>query len=457
MLLKYFYDEQLAQASYLLACSASGTAIIIDPARNIQPYLDAAKRHNLMIEFVTETHIHADLVSGIRELAHATGAKMLLSAEGDTDWQYQFPDENVQLLKDGDTIMIGGVKLDVLHTPGHTPEHLIFAVTDSHADKVMGIFTGDCLFVGDVGRPDLLEESAGQQGTREIGARQQFANIQRFKQMPDYLQVFPGHGAGSACGKALGAVPSTTLGYEKLFNPAFQYENEADFVEWLLAGQPEAPRYFAQMKKVNKQGAKLLAELLEPERITDKKQLDPYNNLVIDTRHAQEFAQAHIAGTVNIPYSAKGFATYVGWYIDFDEPCYLIAAEDNLQPILTELRAIGVDNIAAYLPLNFLNEASSTIIQKTPEEIHELGIKILDVRSMSEYQDSHIPNVQHIHMGYVSQHLQDIPTDEPLVIQCGGGLRSQIVASILQREGFTNIINMAGGISQWKKDQLPIE
>ncbi len=457
MLLKYFYDEQLAQASYLLACPGSGTAIVIDPARHIQPYLDTAKQHNLIIEYVTETHIHADFVSGIRELSHATGAKMLLSGEGDTDWQYQFPDNNICLLKDGETIMIGDVKLNVLHTAGHTPEHLSFVVTDSHADKAMGIFTGDCLFVGDVGRPDLLEESAGQQGTREIGAKQQFANITRFKQMPDYLQVFPGHGAGSACGKALGAVPSTTLGYEKLFNPAFQYDDEADFVEWLLAGQPEAPKYFSQMKKVNKQGVALLHDLLVPKRITDKNQIDPHQHLVIDTRQADAFAEAHIAGTVNIPHSAKGFATYVGWYIDFDDSSYLIADENNLQSILRDLRAIGVDNIVGYAPLNIIEGASGEIIQKTPKEIHEAGIKILDVRSMNEYQESHIPNVQHIHMGYVPHYLQDIPNDEPLAIQCGGGLRSQIVASILQREGFTNIVNMVGGISQWKKDQLLIE
>ncbi|MFZ4814084.1 MAG: MBL fold metallo-hydrolase, partial [Phototrophicaceae bacterium] len=211
MLLRHFYDEKLAQASYLVGCPVTGEAIVIDPARHVQPYLDAAEAHGLTITAVTETHIHADFASGARELGARTGAMLLLSGEGGEGWQYTgLDDYAVTLLYDGDTFSVGDVQFTVIHTPGHTPEHLIFKVTD-RGDY--GFFTGDFLFVGDVGRPDLLEKAAGLRDTAEVLAHQMFAAVQRIKGEADYLQVFPGHGAGSACGKALGAVPSSTIGY----------------------------------------------------------------------------------------------------------------------------------------------------------------------------------------------------------------------------------------------------
>jgi hydroxyacylglutathione hydrolase len=262
MLLKYFYDATLAQASYMVGCQATGEALVIDPARDVTPFLKVAEEEGLTITHVTETHIHADFVSGTRELSDRTGARMYLSDMGDDDWKYGFVNERTVLVNDGDTWMVGNVKVEVLHTPGHTPEHISFMITDTAgADKPIGIFTGDFLFVGDIGRPDLLDEAAGFVDTRFKGAQLQYANIERFKELPDYLQIWPAHGAGSACGKALGAVPSSTLGYEKLFNPAFQFNNEEDFVNWLLADQPEAPKYFAQMKYINKVGPELLKNL----------------------------------------------------------------------------------------------------------------------------------------------------------------------------------------------------
>ena len=230
---EYFYDEKLAQASYLVGCVATGEALVVDPARNVTPYLREAEKEGLRITHVTETHIHADFVSGSRELAAATGATIYLSDMGDADWKYAYADDpSVILVRDGDSWKVGNIKVEVLHTPGHTPEHIAFMITDTAgADRPMGVFTGDFLFVGDVGRPDLLEEAAGYKGTKEVGARQQFQTVERFKALPDYLQIWPGHGAGSACGKALGAIPSTTLGYEKLFNPAFQFGQENAFVD----------------------------------------------------------------------------------------------------------------------------------------------------------------------------------------------------------------------------------
>src|SRR5262249_170646 len=235
----------------------SGEAVIIDPNRNIQRYMDAAEAEGLRICAVTETHIHADLVSGSRELARCTGAALCVSAEGGQDWQYAFANApGVRLLQHGDSIRAGDIRLDVIHTPGHTPEHLTFLLTDEATSaEPLGAFTGDFIFAGDVGRPDLLERAAGIAGTMETGARQLFASLRCFEARPDRLLLWPGHGSGSACGKSLGGMPVTTLGYEKLANWAFSAKDENEFVARVLEDQPDPPRYFAEMKRVNRIGA----------------------------------------------------------------------------------------------------------------------------------------------------------------------------------------------------------
>jgi hydroxyacylglutathione hydrolase len=455
MLLKYFYHKMLAQASYMVGCQATGEAIVIDPARDITPYLHTARDEGLRITHVTETHIHADFVSGIRELAAQSGAQILLSAMGGDDWQYGFAGTP---LHHGAVFMVGNVRFEVLHTPGHTPEHIAFVVTDTAgANQPLGIFTGDCLFVGDVGRPDLLEEAAGIANTREPGARQQFHNVQYLKTLPDYLQIFPGHGAGSACGKAPGAIPTTTLGYEKLFNRAFQFDHEDAFVGWLLEGQPEAPRYFGQMKRVNREGAALLDDLQEP-LCLDPTVLQNVLNagvLVIDTRHMDDFARAHLPNTLNISATSNNFSTHAGWYVNYAQPTYLIVDEEGAPRIITELRAIGVDNIPGYFTLDAAEEGGATLQQIAPQDAAAHGTYILDVRNKSEYEDSHIPNAHHIPMGYVPKRLSELPRDQQIVVQCGGGLRSMVVASLLQARGFS-VLNLKGGIDAWKKAGLPI-
>ena len=214
MLLKRFYDDKLAQASYMIGCQVTGEAIVIDPHRDTDVYLRAAKEEGLEIAYVSETHIHADYLSGSRQLAKRTGAELVLSGEGDDTWQYGFTEEaGVRVVQDGDQIKLGNITLEVMHTPGHTPEHISFMVTDGAAtSEPMGVLTGDFIFVGDVGRPDLLEKAAGFADTMEASARVLHGSLERFRELPPYLQIFPGHGAGSACGKALGSVPSTTLG-----------------------------------------------------------------------------------------------------------------------------------------------------------------------------------------------------------------------------------------------------
>lgn len=464
MLLKYFYDPHLAQAAYLIGCQETGEALIIDPARDITPYLQAVASEGLRLAHVTETHIHADFVSGVRELVAATGARLYLSDMGDSNWKYAFANQRTVMLRDGDKFKVGNIKVEVIHTPGHTPEHLIFQITDTlTADRPMGLFTGDCLFVGNIGRPDLLEEAAGIAGTKEINARGQFANIQRLKNMPDYLQVWPGHGAGSACGKGLGAVPTTTLGYEKLFNPAFQIDDESQFVKWLLDGQPETPRYFGQMKRVNKAGPTLLSSLAAPRHLADKSVLQSMVNdfLVIDTRRPELFAANHVPGTVNIPAGENNFSTWVGWYVDYAAPTYIIAEEIDMPRIVSQLRAIGIDNIPGYFTPAVLPKNGESMPQISPLEaeqlIREQGAFLLDVRGADEYHERHIPGAHLIPMGRVPARLSELPRDLLLIVQCGSGVRSQVVASLLQRRGFTNVNNLKGGIDAWENAGLPIE
>ena len=314
MFFKHIYEPGLAHASYIVGCQKTGEALVIDPKRDIEDYIKIAEAEKLRITHIAETHIHADFLSGSQELAKVTGAKLYLSDEGGADWEYSFPHVG---LKDGDSFMVGNLKLEVMHSPGHTPEHISFILTDTPASPhpVM-IFTGDFVFVGDVGRPDLLEKAAGIGGTSVVGARQMFHSLKKFKALPDHLQVWPAHGAGSACGKALGAVPSSTVGYEKLVNWALQIDDEEKFVEALLEGQPEPPKYFAMMKKLNKTTRPLLTSVPQPKKIHTSELIEAMENgiHVVDTRNKISFAGGHIPGSINIQeiqLSAPGPAGYL--------------------------------------------------------------------------------------------------------------------------------------------------
>jgi hydroxyacylglutathione hydrolase len=464
MLLKYFYDRRLAQASYMVGCPDCGEALVIDPAREIAPYLEAARAEGLTITHVAETHIHADYVSGGRELAAATGATLCLSGHGEGPLAYDFSDAgvNIRLMRDGDVINVGGVKVETLFTPGHTPEHLSFRVTDTGADQPIGLFTGDCLFVGSVGRPDLLDATGSATGTSAIGARQQFEQVRRFKSMPDYLQVWPGHGAGSACGKGMSAIPSSTLGYEKLFNPAFQFDNAESFSAWLLGDQPEAPRYFAQMKRVNRIGAALLGDLDAPGRMPDGELITTAKQaLVIDTRPAEDFRAHHLAGTLHIPGGHNSFNTWAGWYIDYARPTYVIAAEPDLPSVVAALRAIGVDDLPGWFTPDAVAAApGASITAIDPAEAAEsaqAGAVMIDVRGADERRQRRIPGSIWLPMGEIGERLRDVPRDRALIVQCGSGVRSLIVASLLEAHGFSDIVNLAGGIDAWAKADLPLE
>jgi hydroxyacylglutathione hydrolase len=474
MLVKRFYDDKLAQASYLIGCTDTGAAVVVDPNRDVEQYIRAAAAESVAITHVTETHIHADFVSGSRELAARTGARLYLSDEADAGWKYGFTgDAGTVLLKDGHAFDVGHVRIDVLHTPGHSPEHLTFLIRDSAVtpDPVAAV-TGDFLLVGDVGRPDLLERAAGVAGSMEGAARALFRSLQRLKPYGDYLQIWPGHGAGSACGKDIGSLPQTTLGYERRVNWAFRIADEQDFVDRVLAGQPDAPRYFAEMKRLNKEGPRVLGGFPRPPRVAFDRfaALVAGGAVVFDTRPAGEFAAAHVPGTLNIPLN-RAFTTWAGWLAPYRADFYLII-EDRCTQCLDEaardLAMIGLDRVAGYVGTEILQQwlhAGRALSRVSQIDADSLARKlragsaaVLDVRSRAEWDAGHIPGAEHVPLGHLAERLPlEMPTSLPIVVHCQAGARSAIAASLLLARGCSQVVNLAGGFNEWLAAGLPVD
>jgi len=473
MLLRRFYDNKLAQASYLVGCTSTGEALVVDPNRDIDPYLQAADAEGLRVAHVTETHIHADFVSGARELAHRAGARLYLSGAGGDSWRYAYSSEaGATLLHEGSRVRVGTVELQVLHVPGHTPEHLCLLVTDTAtASEPMGAFTGDFIFVGDVGRPDLLERAARMRGTMEEGARQLFQSLQRFRTQPDYLQIWPGHGAGSACGKSLGAVPQTTLGYEKRFNWAFGIADESEFVRAVLAGQPDPPRYFAEMKRINQSGPRLLGGIRRPARL-------PVGTLagvleqggtVVDTRQAPEFVLGAVPGTINIP-ANRAFTTWAGSLLPYERDFHLIIDDRRVHTadeLVRDLAGIGLDRLAGYFGAEVVEawRTSRGHLQATPtltleDVIAQLRANhavLLDVRAEQEWKQGHAPGSLNLPVGELEQRLDEIPRDRSIIVHCQTGARAAIAASLLQARGFGEVRLFPGGFAEWHAAGQPEE
>jgi hydroxyacylglutathione hydrolase len=463
MFFKRFYDDGLAQASYLIGCESSGEAVVVDPNRDVDQYVAAAAADKLRITHVTETHIHADFVSGSRELADRTGAKLLLSAEGGRDWQYAFAAQShAVLLSDGNSFTVGRVRLDVIHTPGHTPEHLAFLVTDfASSSKPIGILSGDFVFVGDVGRPDLLERAAKKVGTMEAAAHELFRSIQRFRDLPDYLQLWPGHGAGSACGKSLGAMPQSTVGYEKFANWALVSRDETAFVTEVLAGQPEPPAYFAEMKRINRDGPALLGKISTAPQVSAKTLMkilgDPKSGNVFDARNADAFAAGHVPGTINIPFG-KSFSTWAGSLLPFDRDLFfIVASQEAASAVSRELAMIGLDRIAGWC-------SAESVAPETSEQVRQIDtaklaaqmalgdVVVVDVRSRTEWEHGHLPGALHVPLGQLLARITEIPAGHPVVVQCQGGARSAIGSSILLSQGRSEVINLRGGYAEWVRE-----
>ncbi|WP_077329023.1 MBL fold metallo-hydrolase [Virgibacillus siamensis] len=467
MFFRSFFDENLAQMSYLVGCERTGEAIVIDPARSIDPYLKIAKKKGFNIIASAETHIHADFLSGSREIAKNCNITVYVSDEGDENWKYhQVEGVNYTFLKDSSTFNVGFVEFQVMHTPGHTPESISFILTDKGAafSQPMGIFTGDFVFVGEIGRPDLLEKSVGIAGSAESGARLMFESLQRFKELPDFMQVWPAHGAGSACGKALGAVPMSTVGYEKLNNWGLKEENKEDFVKSLLTGQSTPPKYFAMMKKLNKIGPPLVNET-EIERLETPDELIKYgsNTVLLDTRRAKEFAKEHLEGAINIPFN-QSFTNWAGELIGYDQDIVLIAAEEHVNKIKESLSSIGLDRVVSSIEPAFTLRDQERIesyeevnVQKLRDLLDDENYHLIDVRNQSEWNDGRIEGADLKTLRSLPDLLDDLPEGKTYLVHCRSGARSAIAASLMQANGYKDVKNVKGGYLAWMKEKFPVK
>ncbi len=464
MFFQHIYDTTLAHGSYLIGCQATGESIVIDAKRDIEDYLKIAEANKLKITHITETHIHADFLSGSRELAAVTGAQMYLSDEGGKDWQYEFPHVG---LKDGDVIKVGNLSLEVMHTPGHTPESISFLLTDHPAsDQPTMIFTGDFIFVGDIGRPDLLEKAAGIKGTQDLGAEQMYESVKRFAELPDHIQVWPAHGAGSACGKALGAVPSSTVGYERFSNWAMRLLDDKEaFIEYLLEDQPEPPKYFAMMKKLNKIDRPLLTEVPNHKQLSDEEFLNLFNDgiTVIDARENEDYAKTYIPGTLSIA-GGKSFANWAGWFLNYEEDFVLISEEDQIKDLTLKLMRIGLDRIHGYITPDRikglglkLETADWLNIEDFKRERERGDVQVVDVRGASEFKTTRIDGTDNVFVGTILENQDEISRDKEVIIHCQSGGRAVIAYSALRKAGFDNLKIYPGGMAEWMAKEEVVE
>jgi hydroxyacylglutathione hydrolase len=441
-----FFEPKLASASYLIGCQRTREAIVVDANRDIDQYVDAAVAAGLVIRYATDTHIHADYVTGSHALASRVGGEVLPPAS----------------LADGSHITLGSVRLDVMRTPGHTPEHIIFVITDTATtDRPWGALTGDFLFVGDVGRPDLLERAVRVEGAAESSAHMLYESLQRMKQLPVDLQIWPGHGAGSACGKALGAMPSSTLGYELATNWAFNARDENTFVREVLSEQPEPPRYFAIMKRVNAGGPDRDAVLARPPRMPDAA-LGPLleaHATIVDLRRSDAYGAEHVPGTINIPL-ARAFPTWAGSVLPYDADIYLIGDDERATIEAThDLALIGLDRVAGRFTRQVIerwHEAGGAVESQPKIDAHGLAAEIragtavvIDVRDDSEWNAGHLDGAIHLPLATLAGRLDEVPRGRTIIVHCQAGSRSAIAASVLTAAGIPNVVNFAGGIAAW--------
>jgi hydroxyacylglutathione hydrolase len=470
MLIRQIMDEKLAQYAFLVGCQQTGEAIVFDPERDVDRYVDLAAREGLRIVAAAETHIHADFLSGARELcAGNPGVRVYLSDEGDEAWKYTWPAAdraNVTWLYDGTVFRVGNIEFRAQHTPGHTPEHVSFLVTDrgAGASDPMALISGDFVFVGDLGRPDLLESAAGVAGAMEPAARRLYASTRRFLELPDFMQVWPAHGAGSACGKALGAVPVTTVGYERRVSPAIAASDagEQRFVDYILSGQPEPPLYFARMKRLNKIGPPILRSLPSPQNLTagEVVRLSQDRSVqILDTRpDRHEFFAAHIAGSFYAPIN-KAFPAAVGSLMDADSDIVLIADHGRVDEAVRALVRIGYDRIIGWAPFTVLDEIRAQGLRLAEIESVDFAelerrrqresAAVLDVRLASEHAGRHVPGSLNISHTRLRARLRDVPRDRIVYVHCASGARAAASAAFLVREG-VRAVDVDGQFSSWQ-------
>jgi hydroxyacylglutathione hydrolase len=457
-------DRKLAQYSYLIGCQATREAIIIDPMRDVEQYFTIAKAEGLNLVAAAETHIHADFLSGAREMAER-GVTVYVSGDGGPDWQSNWLTGSAyphRILHDSDHFMIGRIRFDAWHTPGHTPEHMCYLVSDTPAGAAIpiGLVSGDFVFVGDVGRPDLLETAAGHVGSMELGARALYQSIHAFRALNPAIQLWPGHGAGSACGKALGAVPMSTVGYELSANRSIAAASDPDaFTAYILEGQPEPPLYFARMKRENRDGPALLRDATEPRLLPANKfgDLIGAGVHVLDTRTWDEYRHAHLPGALFTPLNSQ-FNTVAGCYVPEKTPIVLLVEESRLREAITDLIHVGLDQVVGYITPDLFRQyaakgKTTPLGQIDVDEIEKnsaAGAFLLDVRRSAELAESgSITGAHNIAHTRLLERIAEVPRSQPVVVFCSSGSRSRYAAGLLDHMGY-KVINVVGGFDAWK-------
>ncbi|MHC5202771.1 MBL fold metallo-hydrolase [Myroides sp. LJL119] len=459
MIFQRVYDSSLSQASYIIA-NDQNKAIVIDPKRDIDTYLDFAKQHQLDIVYVSETHIHADFLSGSRELAKASNAELLLSDAGPLPWKYDFSHTP---LNHNDVIDFGNLQIKVIHTPGHTPESITFLISDlTNPQEPIKAITGDFIFVSDLGRPDLLQEAVGVAGESQKGALDLFESLTEFSKLPEDTQIWPGHGAGSFCGKSLSNIAQSTLKIEKKTSKPFALLNDKQaFVGYILQDQPAIPAYFKHMKQLNKQERALLIQIPKIPRLSmqEFKQAASENLLIIDTRSWPVVAKGYFPGSIHVG-NSDSFSTFIGSLVDYGPQIVLITDSDQIQDITRKLMRIGMDNIYGYFSdIQALQELEKMEIIH-PEKVQDYqglqNVQLIDVRSKQEYESGHIKGFQNISLNNLQKEKDKIDPNKTIVIHCQSGTRSAIAYTLLKKMGFKDVVNFSQGIQGYTSKGLPL-
>jgi hydroxyacylglutathione hydrolase len=455
MYFEQFYLGCLAHASYMLA--SEGEAVVVDPQRDVEIYLKAAKEHSVKIGHIFETHLHADFVSGHRELAERTGAKIYMGASADAT----FPHVPV---RDGFELKVGKLSIRGMETPGHTSESICLVVSDREKSSLpWAVLTGDTLFIGDVGRPDLSK----QYGPVELAGMLYDSLHNKLLTLPDGVLVYPAHGAGSLCGKNMRAERSSTIGTERLTNYALQIKSREEFVKQLTSNLPTRPDYFLQDAEINRSGAAALSELPELpaiDAIQLKKMLED-GEVALDIRTAEEFCAGHVPGSINIALSGQ-FASWAGAVLGLSSQPVLIAESENqMSEARMRLARIGLENIAGYLRggVHGWEDAGLALAQTEQVDVSELSrmlhkgtIQVLDVRRQGEWESGHIESANWWPLDNFKISPPEIEGDIPVAVHCKSGYRSMIACSLLERAGFDKVINVTGGIDAWHQAKLPV-
>ena len=462
MYFKQFYLNCLAHASYLIG--SDGEAAVVDPQRDVDQYVAEAEAQNLKIKYIIETHLHADFISGHRELAARTGAQIVFGNEAQATISH-LP------VKDGDELSVGRVKLRIIETPGHTPESICVLVTDSEQDArgPQKVLTGDTLFIGDVGRPDL---AGGKGYTPQNMAAMMYDSLhEKLMRLDDAVEVYPAHGAGSMCGKNLSTETSSTIGQQRKFNYALQPMTKEQFVTMMTTDLPEAPAYFSKDAEINRSGAEALSGLPKPEPLSpiDVREIGQHGCVVLDVRSAAEFGAAHVPGSLNIGLGGQ-FASWAGSLIPITASIVIVAdSEEQIEEAQIRLARVGLENLKGFLAggIDGWRAAGFEVAEVPQISVSELkdlietqkGLQVIDVRRPAEYESGHAPRAVTAPLAKLREVLPTLGLnpDVPSAIICAGGYRSSAATSIAQQLGFTNLLNVTGGTNAWVKAGYEVE